>query len=296
MSRSIPLRVLVIDDVGLIGDCVAARLRRAAEQSDLAECKLGTIETLTIRGGDEGRSAAADIQAAIFEHDINVLVTDRGIVDAIEEKKGASPEKSKIAYYRSGNPQYDHIEMILSKLSADARRRIKFVLIYTFDDPESGNPWYVDINAVRASLRQYFDHGQQVDVIKTHHEVYSETGLKLFNTVPGDPKTEFARGADLQLYGAIVGEMAWRHISGASHRRDAAHRFGLRRWLIQNYFIFAFITFGLGVGVSTAYDLLKATVLPGALLIVSVTVGLIVPFLLLLSNPQLLMLPGAEKE
>lgn len=296
MATIAPLRILVIDDVALIGDCVASRLRRAADQANLHECNLEFIEPLTIMGGDDGFSASAAIEAAIFEHDINVVLTDRGIASSIDERKGPSPEKSKISYRRDKNPEYDHIEMILSKVSKSALRKIKMVLIYTLDDPEPGSPWYVDVSAVRARLRGFFDRQVQIDVIRTHHEVYSETGLKLFNPDPGNTDVEVARGADLQLYGAIVGEMAWRYISGASHRRDAAHRLGLRQWLIRNFFIFAFITLGLGVGVNTAYDLLKALVLPEALLVVGAAIGLIVPFLLLLSNPRLLMLPGTGEE
>ncbi|MEG3147841.1 hypothetical protein U1839_24590 [Sphingomonas sp. RT2P30] len=296
MLRKNSLRVLVADDVGLIATYVAARIRRAASQSALPGCGIDFIEDIELRGGGRGTNAVKRLESAIFKHDINTLVLDRGIAETIDGGRVNPSDVPSTAYYRSRQVNYDCIEDILVALSASARRRIEIILVYTLDDLEVESPWYVDTAAMRAKLSTHFPRNPHFDVIKTNTEIYREAGLQLFNPDPSDSTRFIARGPDLLLYGAIVGEMAWRHISGSVLRAEGARRMRLRSWLVRNYFIFALITFGLGVGINAGYDFLKASVMPGGLAIVCAIVGLVVPFLLLRSNPRLLMLPNIEDD
>jgi hypothetical protein len=294
--RKDSLRVLVADDVGMIATYVAARIRRAASQSALPDCGIDLIEDIELRGGRRGADAVKGLESAIFKHDINTLVLDRGIAETIDGGRVNPSDVQSSTYYRSREVNYDCIEDILVALSASARRRIEIILVYTLDDLEVESPWYVDTAAMHAKLRTHFPSNPHFDVIKTNTEIYREAGLQLFNSDPSDSTRLIARGPDLLLYGTIVGEMAWRHISGSVLRTEGPRRMRLRSWLVRNYFIFALITFGLGVGINAGYDLIKASVMPGGLAIVCVVVGLIVPFLLLRSNPKLLMFPNTEED
>ena len=291
-SRS-GLRMLVIDDIGLVAQCVAARLGAAAAASRLASKPVTFLRAMTI-SGDSSDHSARQIETSIHSDRVNYLVFDRGILDRVEAQTDPV-SRSTVSYVRSRKARYTDILDIFGQVSPSARSKIKGLVMYTLDDLDVESPWFADPTEMRRKLTDLFESAELIEVIRTRTDIYQSTGQELFRTSPDDSSLSTASASDLKLYGAIVGEIAWGRIERSLSLRERGDRLRLRSWFARNFAVFVCTTLGIGIAGGATYDVMRTAFSSSwAALVVAFVFGIALPLGFISAEPRLLLPPQTD--
>lgn len=288
LSMGKQVNVLILDDIGIIADCVKKRIFKANE-SHSAFTGLELLPHHITVDNNNLSEAAKKIAVEITSKKIDVLLLDRGfynIIDPVTDTKYGSLD-SNMLYCRKGDKGND-IEEILRLIPKDTFNCVSSVILYTYDDETYSEPAQIK-QVIRDVLPTQFDKND-IDVILTYPEIYGLSNLKLYvcKDVKGFPDIEsIGPKSGFMLYGLFMGEILY-HRTVSLVNKQQQKRFQEKRAHLQRrlFLFFGIFTF-LNIGANALYNLLsRGPQTDLFLLLISLAFALILPALILKVKPE----------
>lgn len=203
-------KVLILDDVKIIGDAIEKRIFKA-NASNYRTSNIKIIPHYLFVDHTNREKAARKIASVIALERIDILILDRGfstLIDPSENKKYEHLDEGKLYSHKdSGSEDIEDIIRLIPQKNLD---KIEGVIIYTYDgspysEPEQIKHLYKEILPKQIS-------SEYIEVVLPKQEVYDLANLKLYNfeKVQNHAELEsFGRKSDFMLYGLFMGEILY---------------------------------------------------------------------------------------
>lgn len=287
------INVLILDDNLMIGDCIKKRIFKANEakfSSSIAEIKPYYLQ-IDI---SKKEIAVEKIETFIASHEINFLLLDRGFYNLIDPKTNTGfSNLSSGNIYLKKNDEGIKIEQILKLVSKEILKKIKGLIVYTYDDNYGGYVEPAHIKQMVIDVMPDNFNKEYVDIVLSHSEVYNLSNLRLYQLkeVKNHPDLMIlGKKAEFMLYGLFIGEILYHRIIAMvqkeNERIQLSKQEGVRRNIILLFVIFTC----LNLGGEALFNLLSKSGSNDLLLVVlSLGFALFLPIIILLLRPNWLI-------
>nr|VFK16553.1 MAG: hypothetical protein BECKLPF1236B_GA0070989_109712 [Candidatus Kentron sp. LPFa] len=287
------VNVLIVDDNPVTSDCIQKRL----EKANGIYSKGSAIQVKPFY-----RSfSVADLQNAgklledfIFKNSIDFLLLDRGFVDVIDPDHASEDGLDSQYLFFAKGQGYVKIEEILRNVSFSKIKKMKGVIVYSFDTPCQTAEKYPEPAQIKRDIADIIGSGvneENIEIFLTNTEVYSLAGIDIYKMAGREYNDKYlylGNKSDFSLYGLFIGEILYHRIINileTRRKRAISTRQGYgKRSIVLLFIIFSALT----IGGNALYDLIFQNIISNnvALFLISVVFSLFLPIILLILKPE----------
>jgi len=278
------INVLIVDDIGVVGDCVKKRLAKQDSYFVSQDFRVNPYFYKVV--SLDPQLNAKEIERVIKERKINYLLLDRGFYAIIDPSSDSSTCFDKSYLFRKINNKGINIEDILRQMDISAFRDIKGVIIYSYDD---------DLLEEEADLVNQFSSifppscAGNIEILLTYKEIYLPSGLNLYISEPiNDEIEKIGKRSDFILYGLQIGEILYHRIM-VSLRIQKNNKMLIKSLQTQRNLLLIFAVFtGLNLGSNAIFYLISQQTGSNLVLILTLSIvfSLLLPLIILKLKPE----------
>ena len=289
------LNVLVLDDNPIVVDSIQKRIAKLDEYFVDATSTSLTVFNVKVPVYNS-KDAGKIVEDFLILNSIDFLLLDRGFFNLVDPvnvpNEGLHPDYLYVPIEKDRLI----ITEILAEISFKQVRRLKGIIVYTFDEPYQTSEWYVEPAQIKKQIAGFVGNRVNADdilVVLTNTGLYDLAGINIYDRAGEKFNENFiyqGRKSDFALYGLFVGEMLYHRIHWLLERQRKRLSGKKQIQSLRKLVLLYVVLTALSIGGNAAYSWIFQQLPDNRyLFFISILLALILPLFVLLLKPEWLI-------